>query len=115
MELTYERYSEPRNDLVIEAIQNGFFVNGDIWRTFLNTCDAIQIIAVGFSGITEDNFKRHEIDKYYIFNLYGTDYLIWSYIAIDENTHDESFPTQIAHKAIRTNKTIENWDIEESI
>lgn len=111
-QLNYESYATPRNDLVIEAIRNDAFIDGDIWRTFLDTCDAVQIVAVGFGGITEDNFERNEIDKYYVFNLYGIDYKIWSYISMDEQT--EEFPTQIAHRAIKIEetKTITRWEID---
>lgn len=111
-QLNYESYATPRNDLVIEAIRNGAFIDGDIWRTFLDTCSAIQIVAVGFGGITEDNFRRNEIDKYYIFNLYGVNYSIWSYLYM-EKEHMEVFPTQIAHPVKKKETTIETWDLEE--
>lgn len=112
-QLNYESYATPRNDLVIEAIRNGAFIDGDIWRTFLDTCNAVQIVTVGFGGITGDNFERNEIDKYYIFNLYGKDYEIWSYISMDE--HVEEFPTQVAHpvEKIEETKTVTCWALIE--
>lgn len=115
MKLTYDSYATPRNDLVIKAIQDSEYIDGDIWRTFFDTCAAVQIVAVGFGNITEDNFRRNEIDKYYVFNLYGIDYEIWSYITM--NGHTEEFPTQIAHpvKQIEETKTITHWELEELV
>lgn len=111
MNLTYEKYAEPRNELVIEAIKNSDFIDGDIWRMFLDTCKAIQIVAAGFGGITTDNLSRKEIDKWYIFNVYGIDYQIWSYINM-ENL-EETFPAQVAQKVISKTQTVECWEIEE--
>lgn len=112
MTLDYESYMKPHNDLVIKAIQNGDYVDGLIWRTFLDTCDAIQIIAAEFGDITEDNFERNEIDKFYMFNLYGTNYIILSHILMNPS-HDESFSTQIAYpvEKIKETKIVENWEI----
>lgn len=105
--LTWEEYNRPRYDLVIKAIENEEFVDGDVWESFCS-CDDLNIIEVNFGNVSQDNIDRGELDRYIVFELNGKYYLVWYYVSM--KTLDRYYPTQIAYEVKRTKKEIDDWD-----